>query len=127
MRRDDYGSDRRLYRSRRGVIMGVCRGLSDYFNLRIGWVRLVTVILFLISGIWPVLIIYFVAAVAMKPEPMIPFESEEQQDFYDGYTMNRHRTLRDLKRHFSALDRRLRRMEDTVTSRDFDWEQKLNS
>ena len=66
------------------------------------------------------------AGVLMKPEPMIPFENEDQRDFYDSYTSNRQRTLRDLKRRFSTLDRRLRRMEDKVTSRDFEWQQKFN-
>lgn len=126
MKRYRFPSDRRLYRSRNGVIMGVCRGLSDYFNLRVGWVRLLAVAILLITGVWPVVIIYLAAGVLMKPEPMIPFENEDQRDFYDGYTANRHRTMRDLKRRFSTLDRRLRRMEDKVTSRDFEWEQKFN-
>jgi phage shock protein C len=63
----------------------------------------------------------------MKPEPVLPLENEYQQDFYDGYVNNRSRALRELKRRFSNLDRRLRRMEDRVTSRDFEWEQRLNS
>jgi phage shock protein C len=108
------------------VILGVCRGLSNYFNLRVAWVRVLTVAVLLVSGIWPIVVVYLIAGVLMKPEPMIPFETEEQKDFYDGYTANRHRTLRDLKRRFTNLDRRLRRMEDTVTSRDFEWEQRMN-
>jgi len=126
MKRYRFPSDRRLYRSRKGLIMGVCRGLSDYFNLRVGWVRLLAVAILLISGIWPAVIIYLAAGVLLKPEPMLPFENEDQKDFYDSYTSSRHRTMRDLKRRFSTMDRRLRRMEDKVTSRDFDWEQKLN-
>ena len=126
MKRYRFPSDRQLYRSRKGIIMGVCRGLSDFFNLRVGWVRLLAVAILLISGIWPIVIIYLVAGVLMKPEPMIPLENEDQRDFYDSYTSNRRRTMRDLKRRFSTLDRRLRRMEDKVTSRDFDWEQKIN-
>jgi phage shock protein C len=121
-----FSSDRRLYRSRKGVILGVCRGLSNYFNLRVAWVRVLTVAVLLVSGIWPIVVVYLIAGMLMKPEPMIPFETEEQKDFYDGYTANRHRTLRDLKRRFTNLDRRLRRMEDTVTSRDFEWEQRMN-
>jgi phage shock protein C len=127
MRRFGFPTDRRLYRSRHGIIMGVCRGLSDYFNLRVGWVRLVAVAILLMTGIWPIVVIYLLAGVLMKPEPMIPFESEEQKDFYDSYTTDRHRTLRDLKRRFSNLDRRLRRMEDRVTSRDFEWERRFHA
>lgn len=125
---DRFTSDHRLYlyRSRNGVIMGVCRGLADFFNLRVGWIRLLAVVALLVSGIWPVVFIYLVAGLLMKPEPMIPFENENQKDFYDSYTANRQGTLRDLKRRFATLDRRLRRMEDTVTSKDFEWEQKFN-
>jgi phage shock protein C len=31
-----------------------------------------------------------------------------------------------LKRMFDNLDRRIRRMEDTVTARDYDWDRRLN-
>jgi phage shock protein C len=118
---------RRLYRSRDGWICGVCRGLSDYFNLRVGWVRFITILIFLFSGFWPIVIIYIVACLLMKPEPVIPLENESQRDFYDNYVSSRSRTLRDLTRRFSSLERRLRRMEDRVTSRDFEWEQRLKS
>jgi phage shock protein C len=127
MRRFSFPNNRRLYRSRNGVIWGVCRGLADYFNLRVGWVRFFAVLVLLLSGIWPIAAIYFIAGLLMKPEPVIPFESQEQRDFYDNYTHGRQRTLRELQRQFSALDRRLRRMEDNVTSRDFEWEQRLNN
>lgn len=118
-------SARRLYRSRDGVILGICRGLADYFNLRVGWVRFFTVLISLFSGIWPLVAIYIIAGILMKPEPVLPLESEDQRDFYDNYTDNRHRTLRDLKRRFEALDQRLRRMENKVTSKDFAWEQRF--
>jgi phage shock protein C len=127
MRRFTFPNNRRLYRSRKGVIWGVCRGLSDYFNFRVGWVRFLAVIILLLTGIWPIVAIYFIAGLLMKPEPVIPFESEEQRDFYDNYTYGRERALRELKRRFSGLDRRLRRMEDKVTSRDYEWEQRLNN
>lgn len=127
MSRFTFTTDRRLYRSRKGMIWGVCRGFSDYFNFQVGWVRFFVILILLVSGIWPIVAIYIIAGLLMKPEPVIPPESEEQQDFYDSYTNNRQRTLRDLKRRFSALDRRLRRMEDKVTSRDFEWEQRFNS
>jgi phage shock protein C len=127
MRKYDYHSNHRLYRSRDGWICGVCQGLSDYFNLRVGWVRFIAILIFLFSGFWPIVIIYIVACLLMKPEPVIPLENESQRDFYDNYVSSRSRTLRDLTRRFSSLDRRLRRMEDRVTSRDFEWEQRLNS
>ena len=116
-----------LYRSRNGVILGVCRGIAEYFDFSVAWARIIAVLLLLFSGFWPIAIIYFIEALLMKPEPVIPLENESQRDFYDNYVNSRSRTLRDLTRRFSSLDRRLRRMEDRVTSRDFEWEQRLNS
>jgi phage shock protein C len=127
MRRYDYSKERRLYRSRSGLACGVCAGLGKYLELHPGWLRLFVIIIMLFTGIWPVLLAYFLACLLMKPEPVVPLENESQRDFYDGYVDSRGRALRDLKRRFSSLDRRLRRMEDTVTSRDFEWEQRLNS
>lgn len=126
MRRYD-SSGKVLYRSRDGIICGVCRGLSDYMGLRVGWVRFFALLILFFTGIWPIVVIYIAACLIIKPEPVVPLENEYQRDFYDGYVNNRSRAMRDLKRRFSSLDRRLRRMEDRVTSRDFEWEQRLNS
>ena len=41
--------------------MGVCRGLADYFNFRVSWLRIITVILFLFTGFWPIGVMYIVA------------------------------------------------------------------
>ena len=116
-----------LYRSRDGVILGVCRGVSDYFNLKVFWVRVIILALFLVSGIWPMVFIYLVASLLMKPEPIRPFEDEAEKEFYDSYTYSRARAVGRLKRRFQNLDRRIRRMEDTVTAREFDWERKFNT
>ena len=116
-----------LYRSRDGVILGVCRGVADYFNLKVFWVRVIMLALFLVSGIWPMVFIYLVASLLMKPEPIRPLETEDEREFYDSYTYSRARAVGRLKRRFQNLDRRIRRMEDTVTAREFDWERKLNT
>jgi len=114
-----------LYRSRDGVILGVCRGVADYFNLRVFWVRVIILTLFLFSGIWPMVFIYFIASLLMKPEPIRPIETEAEKEFYDSYVSSRARVAGRLKRRFQNLDRRIRRMEDTVTAREFDWERKF--
>jgi phage shock protein C len=127
MRRDGYPSGNRLYRSTDGKIGGVCGGLANFLNVKVGFVRFFAIVITFITGIWPGVAIYFAACLFIKPEPVIPLENEYQRDFYDGYVSSRSRALRDLKRRFSNLDRRLRRMEDRVTSRDFEWEERLNS
>jgi phage shock protein C len=116
-----------LYRSRNGIILGVCRGIADYFDFSVFWARVITIVLLFLTGFWPVMILYFVAALLMKPEPVIPIETDEEQEFYDSY-VHSHRGATDrLKRRYENLERRIRRMEDHVTGREFEWENKLNS
>ncbi len=125
MSRWRHGHKGTLYRSREGVIFGVCRGVADYFNLRVLWVRVIMLTLLLVSGIWPVVFIYFIASLLMKPEPIRPLETEAEEEFYDSYMTSRARAAGRLKRRFHNLERRIRRMEDTVTAREFDWERKF--
>jgi len=116
-----------LYRSRNGIILGVCRGIADYFDFSVFWARVITLVLLFFTGFWPVMILYFVAALLMKPEPVIPIETDEEQEFYDSY-VHSHRGATDrVKRRYENLERRIRRMEDHVTGREFEWENKLNS
>ena len=127
MNRFRYPHGRGLYRSRNGIILGVCRGLANYFDLKAFWIRIIVVVFFLASGVWPILVLYFVASLLMKPEPVRPIESEAEQEFYDSYTSSRPRATSRLKRRFHNLDHRIQRMEDMVTAREFEWDRKFNS
>ncbi|MDJ0621329.1 MAG: envelope stress response membrane protein PspC [Desulfocapsaceae bacterium] len=120
-------SGRGIYRSRDGVILGVCKGLADYYDLSVFWIRVVMVGVLLVSGFWPVLGIYFIAALFMKPEPVQPLENEDEREFYHSYVHSPSSAAQRLKKKFQDLDRRIRRMEDTVTGRDYEWERKFNS
>ena len=126
MNRRQYIYDRGFYRSRNGAILGVCRGLADYFDLKVFWVRVIFIALLLVSGFWPMLLIYLVASLIMKPEPVRPLGTEEEKEFYDSYTDSRRRAAGRIKRRYQDLERRIRRMEDVVTDREFDWDSKLN-
>jgi len=119
-------ASRGMYRSRSGVVAGVCRGLAEYYGFNVFWMRVVVVAVFFMSGIWPVLFVYFLASLVMKPEPVRPIQTEDEQDFYDSYVHSRPSAARRLKRRYENLESRLQRMEDTVTGREFEWEQKMN-
>ncbi len=127
MRRFDRLFENGLYRSRDGAILGVFRGLSDNLDLNLFWLRAIAVIVLMVSGIWPAMILYFLAAVVMKPEPMLPLENPDEEEFYDSYTYSRKGAVRRLLQQFQNIDRRIQRMEHIVTDREFDWERKLNS
>lgn len=114
-----------LYRSRKGVVLGVCKGIAQYFDFSLFWTRVIAILLLLFSGFWPVMIVYFLAALLMKPEPAIPIDSEEEQEFYDSYVHSRRHAVDRLKKRYEKLERRIRRMEHTVTAREFDWDERL--
>lgn len=117
---------RSLYRSRRGWLLGVCRGLAEYFDVEVKWVRLVAAIALLVTGFWPAVAVYLLAAWFMKPEPSLPLESEMEEEFYNSYARSRSMALRRLKRDYDAIDRRIQRMESAVTTREFQWQRRLD-
>ena len=116
-----------LHRSRKGILLGVCRGISNYFDFSVFWTRVVALALLIFSGFWPVMGLYFLAALIMKPEPVLPIQTDEEQEFYDSYIYSRKGATSRLKRRYDNLDRRIQRMEHTVTAREFDWDQRLNT
>ena len=126
MRNHDKLTRSGIYRSRNGVIFGVCRGLAEHFNFSILWARVIAIIFLLVTGFWPVIGIYLIAALLMKPAPVIPIKTEAEQEFYDSYANSRHLAARRIKRRYENLERRIRRMEHIVTTREFDWEEKLS-
>ncbi len=116
-----------LYRSRNGIILGVCRGIAEYFDFSVFWGRAIVVILLFVSGFWPIMALYFIAALLMKPEPVVPIQTEEDQEFYDSYIHSSKGAVGRLKRRYDILERRIQRMEHTVTAREFDWNHRLNT
>lgn len=119
--------ERGLYRSRNGMILGVFKGLADYFDFSVGWLRGIGIVVFIFSGFWPIVVLYLLAALLMKPSPAIPLESLDEKEFYDSYAYSRRGAVHRMKRQYDNLNRRIQRMEDVVTDKEFDWEQRLNS
>lgn len=114
-----------LYRSRRGLIFGVLQGMADHLEFSVVWLRVLFVVVTLLTTVWPMLALYILAAVLMRPEPVVPFESIDDEEFYQSYTSSRSMALHRLKQTYDSLDRRIRRMEDIVTARDYDWERRF--
>ncbi len=114
-----------LYRSRRGVIRGVCRGVAEYLDFSVFWTRMIAVALLIFTGFWPIGGIYLLAMLVMKPEPLVPLETDGETEFYHSFTNSRSMALQRLKRIYDKIDRRVQRMEDAVTAREYDWDQRL--
>jgi len=51
-----------IYRSRDGAILGVCRGLAQQFDFSLFWTRALAVIFLLLTGFWPAIVLYLLAA-----------------------------------------------------------------
>ena len=118
MRRFERVQKKGLYRSRNGILLGVCKGLAEYFDFSVYWVRAILIVCLILSGFWPIMGLYFLAALIMKPEPVKPVQTKAEKAF---------EAAERLRRRYESVERRLRRMEDTVTTREFDWDRRLNT
>jgi len=116
-----------IYRSRSGAILGVCKGLAEHFDFSIFWTRVIALILLLVAGFLPAIGLYLLAALLMKPEPVVPIHDAAEKEFYDSYANSRQGAVQRLKRRYENLQRRIQRMEHIVTSSEYDWENRLNN
>jgi len=114
-----------LYRSRHGVLLGICRGVSDYFNLPVFWIRFALIILFLISGFFPIVLLYVLAGLIMKKEPA---SSEENRcnDRYSCYADRYNDNSRDFKKRLDRLKNKIREAESNMSYREYQWNRKFN-
>ncbi|MHC1790434.1 envelope stress response membrane protein PspC [Solidesulfovibrio sp.] len=117
---------RNLYRSRSGAVLGVCKGLAAFLDVPVWAVRVAVVVLTPFTGIWPMIAAYLIAGFVIKPEPVLPPDSDEERAFYDDYVTSRKNALLRVKRRFDSLDRRVRRLEDHVTSREYHFDRRLH-
>ena len=116
-----------IYRSRSGMILGVCKGLAVHFDFSVFWTRVIALIFLIVVGFLPAIGLYLLAALLMKPEPVIPIKDSGEKEFYDSYTYSRQGAVQRLKRRYENLQRRIQRMEHIVTSTEYDWEKRLNN
>jgi len=122
-----YSSEHGLYKARDGIFAGVCKGIADHFDFSVGWTRLLVIVALFITGFWPVVIAYIVAACVMKPAPVVPIRSSADAEFYQSYATSSQMALQRLKATFSKLDRRLQRLEHVITTREYDWERRMRN
>lgn len=71
----------RLYKNTRDArIMGVCAGLADYLDVRVGVVRFLTIVGCIMSGGW-LIALYFVVGFILDPKPDHLYDEDDEREF----------------------------------------------
>ncbi len=78
----DFGPVRGFYRDTDNAwVFGVCAGIADRFNFRLGMVRLVTIIAFLLFS-WVTAITYLGAWLLVREKPLVYRGRDTEYDFW---------------------------------------------
>jgi phage shock protein C len=114
-----------LYRSRKGVILGVAKGLALSANLPVWVVRVAFIFTGLITQVIPVVVLYIVLAVLLKPEPVLHFQTAEEKEFYNSYSTDRRSAIERMRSILVRLEKRVQRLENAVTDSEKDWDRRF--
>ncbi len=118
----------KLYRSRNGIIFGVCRGIGETFDLSVFWIRVGFIVAFAITLFFPTGLIYIILALLLKLEPIESNLNRPRDVIFDGVEDSPRKIgPRQLKAKFDSLEDRIRRMESHVTDKAYDWDKRLNT
>lgn len=123
-----------LYRSRHGMMFGVCQGIADWRDLPVGYIRLALVIAFVFTGFFPVGLLYLAAGFFLPVEPKngkydyYNRDSSGRREYRRDSRKERHRGMSfdDIKEEFDDLASRVNRMEDDVIDKEKEWEKRFN-
>lgn len=81
----DFGPLRGFYRDREnGWVFGVCAGIADRFNFRLGTVRVVAVLSLLVF-FWLTAALYLAATLLIKEKPLVYSGRRNENDFWRMY------------------------------------------
>ena len=135
---------RKLYRNTRDArVMGVCAGLADYLDVRVGVVRCLTIIGIFFSGGW-LIALYLVMGFILDPmpedlyRPREPSRREQRREARrERWHQERKRywqrqeptspdyDTRDVRRRFAEIEKRTQKMEAYMTSKKFRLDREL--
>lgn len=82
----DFGPLRGFYRDREnGLVFGVCAGVADRFNFRVGAVRVIAVISLLLF-FWLTAAVYLAATLLIREKPLVYSGRRSESEFWRRYT-----------------------------------------
>ena len=114
MRTGRYQRKMGIYRRReKRMVLGVCGGLADAFELP-AWIVRVLFLAFIL--------LYLLLAFLMKPAPRAPFQSFDEEEVFHSYATSRAETLDKIDRLFKRLNKRVQNLETIVTRPHFERE-----
>ncbi|MFA7107551.1 MAG: PspC domain-containing protein [Sphaerochaetaceae bacterium] len=139
---------KKLYRSKNGMFLGVCKGIAEWKDFPVGTVRLVFLVLLFFAKGFPIVAVYLILALILpvnsgQTEEDKPFE-ERIKEFFNKdnykpghfyYDENEKRegsystgmSDEDLKQRFDKLKNRVNNMEEDLFDKENDWESRFNS
>lgn len=113
------------FRADNGIFFGVAKGLANHFGWSVGLVRLVIVLATIFLFFWPTVFVYLVAALVLSPTPSGHLKTPQERDIWLQTQMDPDAAMGQLARRAKAVEKRLRRLEDFVTSREYTWSKKM--
>lgn len=116
----------RLYKDpRNGRWCGVCAGIGDYFDVRPGVIRLLTIIGAVLTSVLPVLCAYFLLCFILDRKPDEMYEDPEEDKFWRDVRTKPEYTAVDLTKRFRDVEKRTQKLEAYVTSKRFNLDREL--
>ena len=106
-------------------IAGVCAGLGNYLAICPRYIRIAAILACCFGFFVPVLAVYALLAVVLKPMPELVFNTPSEEKFWRSMAASPNRSASDLGARFRTMDRRLSDIEAKVTSEEFMLRQKF--
>ena len=75
-------TQRKLYRAKEGVLLGVCQGIADWINGPVFVVRLIFIIVALSTAVLPSLLVYLIVGLIIPVRPACEYSSSERSSSY---------------------------------------------
>lgn len=140
---------KRWTRSPRGCVLGVVTGLAEWRGFPVDTTRLIVVLIFLFTAIFPCALIYLVLAIVLPEQTRDDIVSrenwrEQYNDFSDSPRRRKERrnyhfskeaenasfrekTNDDLEREYEELKKKVETMENDVFNKEKDWDNRFKN
>ena len=102
------------YRSESGIFLGLCKGLAEWRDIPVFWVRFALIAISVFTATFPIAIIAYIVMGFIIPRA--PKSAEWKQEAPK---------TRSVKQMLDALERRTRRVEEAVINRENDWDRRF--